>query len=173
MNKLNVKFIKASLIFILIIILSFALVGCKKTPTGKVVTSKPIVLKCTGETSAVLQDYCITPEGDTLKILIKNAFLTELRHVNIHYEGDKANAMDKKSLRIEINEQKVVISPIPLDQIGTLNGLVLQVFYFGNSGMEACTKRPIELSEVRECGEPVKRDPNVPKAPPQGVYVEE
>jgi hypothetical protein len=140
---------------VLLALLCFAvlfMVACD-TPTGNSIkNSESIMLKCTGETTAILQDYCVIEENRTIKFLIMNGFITELKHANIELTGDAGVYDTREDLLIEIEQQKIVEIKYP-EYVGYPLKVKLTVYYFGNSGLERCIPEEIEYTQIRKCGQ--------------------
>lgn len=144
---------KISILFglLLMLFMAFSMSACD-TETANVIQNSPSIrLKCTGETTAILQDYCTAEENNTIKFLIRNGFITELKHVNIDVFGDTGKFSSRSDLLIEIDEQKIVQIQYP-DSVGYPLKVGLTVYYFGNSGLEKCVTEEIDYNSIRKCG---------------------
>ncbi|MFW6231227.1 MAG: hypothetical protein ACOC32_04360 [Nanoarchaeota archaeon] len=136
---------------LILIAASVFLSGCAEEENVTIKPSPSIVLRCTGETSAVVSDYCIVEDNRTMKFLITNRYITTLKHVNIDLTGTRGTFSTRGMLEIEMDEQRIV--EFQYDDIGRLQEVSVHVFYFGNSGLEACVPEDVNISAMRRCGE--------------------
>lgn len=160
MKKRNLKQLIAKVTFVLVmILLSIVITSCsgKNDLTGKAYSSAKISLQCSGEASALLSDNCFDPESRTLKLLVLNGNLADLKHLNVELIGDKSTDSLRFGLNIEMGESKLLYVEWPTS-LGNPVSAKLHVFYFGNTGLENCVPFILNMDDVRICGKPQKEE---------------
>lgn len=118
-------------------------------------TSERMSFSCRGSTRVTLGDYCRSVGDDTLKILIENRHLEEVRRVDVVVDGPSRAHESSKSASLDIDEFRIFdIEHGP----GRFDTVEIIPFFLSTRGLESC--RPIELDfdSIRECTDATQED---------------
>ena len=113
--------------------------------------SERMSFRCRGSTNIMLADYCRSVSDESVKLLIMNRHLSEVRGVSVevNYLSDSQTFSESSSL--DIDESKVF--EIPYSPYPRFDDIVIIPQFLTSRGLETCDPITLNFSDIRECHE--------------------